>query len=139
MKIALRSIDPISKKNKKKNKFAHAARPFVFLCRCFARLQCRFGGIFSRRNCRMCLPKILFPVLTFAFVFSLPLIFTLLAESISHFLTAAKKFSCFSFNEIHLVGYYWVIQSWYYAVLFIDKILKEENTSRNKLLFVLIF
>ena len=30
------------------------------------------------------------------FYFSLPLIFTLLVASISHFLTAAKKFSCFS-------------------------------------------
>ena len=29
----------------------------------------------------MCLPKILFPVFMFAFIFSLPLIFTLLAAS----------------------------------------------------------
>ena len=33
------------------------------------------------------------------FYSSLPLIFTFLAVSISHFLTAALKFSCFSFNE----------------------------------------
>ena len=53
-------------------------------------------------NCRtgMCLPKILFPVFMFAFIFSLPLIFTLLAASISLFLTAAMKFSCFSSHEI---------------------------------------
>ena len=34
----IRSIDLISKTNK----FAPAARFFVFICRCFARLQCRF-------------------------------------------------------------------------------------------------
>ena len=36
------------------------------------------------------------------FLFLLPLIFTLVAASISHFLTAAIKFSCFSSNEIGL-------------------------------------
>ena len=35
-------------------------------------------------------------------VFSLPLIFTLVAASISHFLTAVILFSCFSSNEIGL-------------------------------------
>ena len=35
--------------------------------------------------------------------FSLPLIFTLVAASISHFLTAAIKFSCHSSNEIGLL------------------------------------
>ena len=34
---------------------------------------------------------------------SLLLIFTLVFASISHFLTAAKKFSCFSFNKIGLL------------------------------------
>ena len=48
----------------------------------------------------MYLPKILFPVFMFTFVFSLPLIFTLLAASISHFLTSAMKFSCFPSNDI---------------------------------------
>ena len=36
----------------------------------------------------------------FFFWLSISLIFTLLAASISHFLTAAIKFLCFSFNEI---------------------------------------
>ena len=31
--------------------------------------------LFLWRNCRICLPKILFPVFMFAFIFSLPLIF----------------------------------------------------------------
>ena len=39
MKMASTSIDLI---RKKKNKFARAADFFVFRCRCFARLQCRF-------------------------------------------------------------------------------------------------
>ena len=51
----------------------------------------------------MCLPKILLPVFMFPFLFSLPLIFTLLAASISYFLTAAMKFSCFSSKEIRLL------------------------------------
>ena len=51
----------------------------------------------------MYVAKILFPVFMFAFIFSLPLIFTLLAAGISHFLTAAMKFSCFSSNEIRVL------------------------------------
>ena len=35
--------------------------------------------------------------------FSLPLILTLVAASISHFLTATLKFSCYSSNEIGLL------------------------------------
>ena len=38
-------------------------------------------------------------------VFSLPLIFTLVAASISHFLTAAIEISCFSSSEISLHCY----------------------------------
>ena len=54
----------------------------TFICGCFAR-------------------RLL--VFLFAFIFSLPLIFTLLAARFSHFLTTAMKFSCFSPNEIRLV------------------------------------
>ena len=48
-------------------------------------------------------------VFMFAFIFSLPLIFTLLATSllavsISHFLTAAIKFSCFASNQMAGIG-----------------------------------
>ena len=48
----------------------------------------------------MCLPKILFPVIMFVFIFSLTLYY--MAASISHFLTVAMKFSCFCSNEIRL-------------------------------------
>ena len=47
----------------------------------------------------MCLPKILFREFMFALVFSMPLIFTLLANSICHFLTASMNFSCFNFFQ----------------------------------------
>ena len=43
----------------------------------------------------MCLPKILSNVFMFAFNFSLPLIFTLLAANISHCLKAALSFHVF--------------------------------------------
>ena len=51
----------------------------------------------------MCSPKILLLVFLVAFFFSRQLIFTLLAASISHFLTAAMKFSFFFSNEIRLI------------------------------------
>ena len=38
--------------------------------------------------------------------FSLALIFTLVADSISHLLTAALKFSCYSSNEIGLLCFF---------------------------------
>ena len=107
MKMASRSIDLISKK---KNLDVQRAF-FAFLCRCFTRLQCRlyrlrrqtsYLHIIFWRSCRTYLPKILFPEITFAFIFSLPLIFTWpLAFLI--FFTAVMKFSCFSSNEIPLL------------------------------------
>ena len=60
----------------------------TFLCRCFAWLQ--------REKPEM---EEMSHVFLFAF-FSLLLISTLMAASISHFLTVPIKFSCFSSNEI---------------------------------------
>ena len=59
----------------------------TFLCLCFARLQRE-----TSRN---------FPVTRFMeeMPLTLPLIFTLVAASISHFPTAATKFSCCCSNE----------------------------------------
>ena len=45
----------------------------------------------------MCSPKLFFACVPVRFLFFLPLIFILLAANISHFLTAAMKFSCFFF------------------------------------------
>ena len=129
MKMASRSTDLISKtkqfctcgtlffSNLQKNKFARAARFFIFLCRCFSRLQCRFVllkrqsswlHIIFMEELSYVLTKDFFPVLMFAFSFLLSLIFTLLAASNSHFLTAPslwdfhvflpKKFVSFIFN-----------------------------------------
>ena len=60
----------------------------TFIWRYFARQQRETSQLhILHRKCRMCSPKLLLLVSLFAF-FSLPLIFTLLAASISHFLTA---------------------------------------------------
>ena len=48
-------------------------------------------------------PKILFLVFLFAYIFSMPLIFTSMAAGISYFLTSVMKFSCFSSKEIRLL------------------------------------
>ena len=58
-----------------KYKFARAAHFFVHF---FAFILHDYN---VWRNCRMCLPKILFPVFMFGFIiFSLPFIFTFLAS-----------------------------------------------------------
>ena len=56
----------------------------------------------------MCLPKILFPVFMFGYIFFTAAHFHL-AANISHFFTAAMKFSCCSSNEIRLPSSFSVI------------------------------
>ena len=77
---------------------------FVFLCRCFAELQRCFVGLKRQTSwLHIIFMEELSYVLTQYFVscvhvrfyFSLPLIFTLLAASISHCLTAALNFHLF--------------------------------------------
>ena len=51
--------------------------------------------LFLRRNCRMCLPNILFPVFVFAFIFHCCSFSPFLATSISYFLTTALNFHVF--------------------------------------------
>ena len=60
----------INKSKYQKNKFARAARSFVH----FFAIVLHDYNVW--RNCRMCLPKILFLVFMFASIFSLSLIFT---------------------------------------------------------------
>ena len=105
MKMAPRSVDLISKKTN----FSRAAHISDSLCRCFAPPLSPFVRL-KRQTCRMCLKKILFPVSMFPFIFSLPGAHFHLAANISHFLTAAKKYSCFSSNEIRLPSSFSVIQ-----------------------------
>ena len=79
---------------------------FLYIsCRCFARLQRKtsrnflvtFGYPFYEGNLVRVLVR---------FLFSLPFIFTLVAASISNFLTAATKFSCCSSNKKCLLGFF---------------------------------
>ena len=86
--------------NKQKGNFAHAAHFFcTFLCGCFARLQ--------RKTSRNFLVSYTFYGRNFVLLvlpcrttfFLLPFIFTLVATTISHFLTATTKFSCCSSNK----------------------------------------
>ena len=75
----------------------------TFLCCCFA---CET----SRNFLVTCFVEEMLYVVLFTF-FSLPLILTLVAASVSHFLTAAIKFSCYSYNEIGLLFFISVIHS----------------------------
>ena len=81
-----------------KKNFARAAHFFcTFLCRCFARLQ--------RETSRNFLVTRFMQEMSYLFLFSFfhSLIFTLVVARISHFLTAAKKFSCSSSNKWLLI------------------------------------
>ena len=89
-----------------KRKFARAARIFVFLCRCFAWLQRCFERLqrqwlpsytvfLWREELSYVLTQYFVSRLHVRFYFSLALIYTLLAASISHFLTAALNFHVF--------------------------------------------
>ena len=113
MKTESRSLDLITKKNKfaraahffliSKKTNLHVSTLFIFLCRCFARLQCRFVRL-KRQNSQL---HIIFMeelsyVLTKVFVscvhvrcYSFTAAHFHLVASISYFLTIALKFSCF--------------------------------------------
>ena len=116
--MALRSIDLISKKKnctcstfffsnqQKKKQICTYSTLSVFLCHCFAQLQLQrcFVGLKRQTSwLHIIFMEDLTYVLTQYFVscvfvrfyFSLPLIFTLLAASISHCLTAALNFHVF--------------------------------------------
>ena len=86
----------------------HAQHAFLsFPCQCFARLQRCFVRLktpnflvthfffFFMEELSYMLTQYFFSCFHVRFYFSLPLIFTLLAASISHFLTAALNFHVF--------------------------------------------
>ena len=73
-------------------------------------------------------------VVLFTF-FSLPLIFTLVAASIFHFLTTAIKFSCFSSNEIGLCLFF-VSRSSSFSVIQVN--VKIKNKSKERIVFVVV-
>ena len=66
-----------------------------FAAVCFARLQRKTSRNFLATRFMEEMSYVFF----FTFVFSLPLIFTLVAANISHFFTAATEFSCCSSKE----------------------------------------
>ena len=68
-------------------------------------------------------------------LFSLPLIFTLVAASIFHFLTTAIKFSCFSSNEIGLCLLF-ISRSSSFSVIHVN--LKIKNKWRERIGFVVV-
>ena len=86
---------------RKKKQICTCSTLFVFLCRCFAQLQRCFVGLKRQTSqLHIIFMEELSYVLTQYFVscvhvrfyFSLPLIFTLLAASLSHCLTAVLNF-----------------------------------------------
>ena len=68
-------------------------------------------------------------------LFSLPLIFTLVAASIFHFLTTAIKFSRFSSNEIGLCLFL-ISRSSSFCVIHVN--VKIKNKSRERIGFVVV-
>ena len=149
MKMESRSIDLISKQIytcmstlffliSQKNKFARAAHTLfsnqqkkkqicicstLFLCCCFARLKHQTSQlhITFMEELSMCLSKILFREFMFASVFSMPLIFTLLANSISHFLTASINFSCFNFFQQNSSPLFLITRSFSFSVIHVSR------------------
>ena len=115
MKMASRLIDLISKKTNctcstlflliSKKQICTCSTLFLsFPCRCFARLQHCFVGlkrqtsqshIFFMEELSYVLTQYFVSCVHVRYYFSLPLIFTLLAASISHCLTAALNYHVF--------------------------------------------
>ena len=112
--MASRLINLISKKTNctcstlffviSKKKICTCSTLFVFLCRCFAQLQRYFVGLKGQTSqlhinfmdeLSYVLTQYFVSCVHVGFYFSLPLIFTLLAASISHCLTAALNFHVF--------------------------------------------
>ena len=99
MATAVKTAKKFSRSNWQKNNFARAAHYFcTFLSRCFAQPE--------RETSRNFLVTSFMEEMLYVFLFtlfSLPLKFTLVAASISHFLTTAIKLSCYSTNKIGLL------------------------------------
>ena len=74
----------------------------------------------------VCVPVTLF--------LSLPLLFTLVAASISHFLNVTIKFSCFSSDEIHLLCFLTLLALAISTLSMsgvVTKILSKNNNKKN--------
>ena len=80
---------------------------------------------------------LLFLYLMHRFIFSLPLIFTLQAASISHFLSATMKFSGFSPDEIHLLCFQSLTLVLSFSVIHVSVKIKNIIKKDTTLLFFL--
>ena len=103
MSIGNENDKKIRKSKLAKNNFAYAAHFFVhFSVVVLHDYNVKLSSymFYQGRNLLCVLPCL---------YFSLPLIFTLVATSISHFLTAAINFSRFSSNKIHLLCFFFFI------------------------------
>ena len=78
-------------------------------------------------------------VFLFTFFFSLSLSFTLVAASISHFLTAAKKFSCYSSNEIGLLCFFLSLAPAVFIVTHVNLDIKFKSKERIGVDVVVVF
>ena len=70
---------------------------------------------------------------------ALPLIFTFVAASISHFLTAAIKFSCYSSNEIGLLCFFFISGSSSFSVSHANEDFKIKWKERIGFLVVIFY
>ena len=70
---------------------------------------------------------------------ALPLIFTFVAASISHFLTAAIKFSCYSSNEIGLLCFFFISISSSFSVIHANEDFKINSKERIGFLVVIFY
>ena len=75
----------------------------------------------------------------FSLFFSLPLIFTLVAASISHILTAAMKLSCFTSNKIDLFCFLPLFLSLFSSSPVIHVNVDIKIKSKKELAFLLFF
>ena len=103
----------------------------TFLCRCFARLQ--------RETSRNFLVASFMEEKSYVYLFtflSLPLIFTLVATCISHFLTDAIKFSCFSFFFSFV---FFIPRSSSFSVIHVSVDIKIESKERTSFVVASFF
>ena len=106
----------------------------TFLCRCFARRQRETSRNFLLTRF---MREMLYVVL-FSF-FSLPLIFTSVAAGISHFLTAAIKFSRYSLNEIGLLCFFFISGSSSSSVIHANADFKIKSKERISFVFLVFY
>ena len=110
--------------SKKKKLFTCSTLFCKFLCRCFAQRQRETPKNFPVTRF---MAEMLYVVL-FTF-FLLPLIFTLVAASISHFLTATIKFSCYSSTKLVFFAFF-ISGSSSFTVIHANEDLKIKSKER---------